>query len=285
MEQTYLPGTVRERIQDQLKERKITQGELAAAIGLADSSLSRFLSEKTDKIGDGYIIKIANYLGVSTDFILGQTDFPERRNYDIGELGLSYKAAMTLYTREVEADVVNRILENPRFPEITRMIARYFKDSVAESIADQNAMWDTLLQYAGTADNSNLVNPQEGVEATTQILGMLKSSPYEKDIETIQTALMNMLREIKASIQTQTPVTELATRQITRSMMETIEKGGAEQPLTPQISLEQLSGAYSTLPGATSELGEQFAGLIKDFIRGYMDIAQKQGLTNGNPDE
>ncbi len=52
MEQACLPGTVRQRIQDQLKERKITQGELAAAIGMAESSLSRFLSEKTDKIGD-----------------------------------------------------------------------------------------------------------------------------------------------------------------------------------------------------------------------------------------
>jgi len=81
MEQAFLPGTVRQRIQDQIKERKITQSELAAAIGLTDSSLSRFLSEKTDKIGDEYIIKIANYLGVSTEFILGQTDFPERRNY------------------------------------------------------------------------------------------------------------------------------------------------------------------------------------------------------------
>ena len=128
MEQAYLPGTVRQRIQDQLKERKITQGELAAEIGMAESSLSRFLSEKTDKIGDEYIIKIADFLGVSTDFILGQTDFPERRNYDIGELGLSYKAAMALYTREVDTDVVNRILENPQFPEITRMISRYFKD-------------------------------------------------------------------------------------------------------------------------------------------------------------
>ena len=94
MKQAYLPGTIRQRIQDQIKERKITQSDLAAAIGLADSSLSRFLSGKTDKIGDEYIIKIADFLGVSTDFILGQTDFPERRNYDIGELGLSYKAAM-----------------------------------------------------------------------------------------------------------------------------------------------------------------------------------------------
>ena len=57
MEQVYLPGTVRERIQDQLKERKITQGELAAAIGISESALSRFLSGKTDKIGDDSIIK------------------------------------------------------------------------------------------------------------------------------------------------------------------------------------------------------------------------------------
>ena len=99
MERIYLPGTVRQRIQDQLKEQKITQGELAAAIGLADSSLSRFLSEKTDKIGDEYIIKIADFLGVSTDFILGQTDFPERRNYDIGELGLSYNGNGAVHQR------------------------------------------------------------------------------------------------------------------------------------------------------------------------------------------
>ena len=285
MEQVYLPGTVRERIQDQIKERKITQGELAAEIGMAESSLSRFLSEKTDKIGDEYIIKIANYLGVSTDFILGQTDFPERRSYDIGELGLSYKAAMALYTREVDTDVVNRILENPQFPEITRMISRYFKDTIAESFAAQNAMWDTLQQLTGTVDSSHLANPQEGVEAATQILSMLKTSPYEKDIETIQTALIDMLRNIKDGIQTQTPTTELATKQITQSMMQNIVKGENAVPAMPQITLEQLAGAYSALPGATPELGEQFEGLIKDFIRGYMDIAQKQGLTNGTPDK
>ncbi len=289
MEQTYLPGTVRERIQDQLKERKITQGELAAEIGISESALSRFLSARTDKIGDDYIIKIADFLGVSTDFILGQTDFPERRNYDIGELGLSYKAAMALYTREVDTDVVNRILENPRFPAITRMIARYFKDTTAEGLAGQNAMWDALQQLIGTSDTSHLANPQEGAEAAAQILGMLKSSPHEKDIEMIQTALMNMLRDIKNGIQTQTPTTELATKQITQAMMENMVKGENDIPAVQQITLEQLAGAYSVLPGATSELGEQFAELIKDFMTGYMDIVRKQGLTNdcinGNPDK
>ena len=285
MEQAYLPGTVRQRIQDQIKARKITQADLAAAIGMAESSLSRFLSEKTDKIGDEYIIKIADFLGVSTDFILGQTDFPERRNYDIGELGLSYKAAMALYTKEVDTDVVNRILENHQFPEIARMIARYFKDSNAEGPAGLNAMWDTMQQMIGTLDTSYLAKPQEGTEASAQILDLLKTPPYEKDIETIQGALMNMLRDIKNGIQTQTPTTELATKEITQSIMQSMMKGSSAQPLMPQITFEQLAGAYSTLPGATPELGTQFAELIKNFIRDFMDIAQKQGLTNGNLDK
>ena len=285
MDQAYLPGTVRHRIQELIKERKITQAELAAEIGMAESSLSRFLSEKTDKIGDEYIIKIADFLGVSTDFILGQTDFPERRNYDIGELGLSYKAAMALYTREVDTDVVNRILENPQFPAITRMIARYFKDSNAEGPAGLNAMWDTMRQMIGTLDTSHLTNPQEGTEAAAQILSMMKTAPHEKDVEAIQSALMIMLRDIKAGIHTQTPTTELVTAQLTHAMMESMVKGENAVPAVQTISLEQLAGAYSTLPGAMPELGTQFAELIKNFIRDYIDIAQKQGLTNERPDE
>ena len=285
MEQAYLPGTVRHRIQELIKERKITQAELAAEIGMAESSLSRFLSEKTDKIGDEYIIKIADFLGVSTDFILGQTAFPERRNYDIEELGLSYKAAMALYTREVDTDVVNRILESPQFPEITRMIARYFKDSNAEGPAGLNAMWDTMRQMIGTLDTSHLTNPQEGTEAAVQILGMMKTAPHEKDVEAIQSALMTMLQDIKTGIQTHTPTTELATKQITQSMMQSMVRGENAVPALQSISLEQLAGAYSTLPGATPELGGQFSELIKNFIRDFMDIAQKQGLTNERPDE
>ena len=285
MEQAYLPGTVRHRIQELIKERKITQAELAAEIGMAESSLSRFLSEKTDKIGDEYIIKIADFLGVSTDFILGQTAFPERRNYDIEELGLSYKSAMALYTREVDTDVVNRILESPQFPEITRMIARYFKDSNAEGPAGLNAMWYTMRQMIGTLDTSHLTNPQEGTEAAAQILGMMKTAPHEKDVEAIQSALMAMLQDIKTGIQTQTPTTELATKQITQSMMQSMVKGENAVPALQSISPEQLAGAYSTLPGATPELGGQFSELIKNFIRDFMDIAQKQGLTNERPDE
>lgn len=81
-ESVFLPAAVRDRIWDLLKERKVTQAELAARIGCSESSLSRFISGKTDKLGDENIIRIARAFEVSTDFLLGEVDEPDRKNYD-----------------------------------------------------------------------------------------------------------------------------------------------------------------------------------------------------------
>ena len=35
---------------------------------------------------------------ISTEFMLGETNIPDRKNYDIAELGLSVEAAKNLYT-------------------------------------------------------------------------------------------------------------------------------------------------------------------------------------------
>ena len=103
MPDTYLPGDTRQRIQDLIKNRKITQTELAEKVGLSNSALSRYLQRRTKNLGDGFIIRIAKYFDVSTDFLLGETDIPERKNYDIEELGLSAETAKLLYPRKVNA--------------------------------------------------------------------------------------------------------------------------------------------------------------------------------------
>ena len=87
MSGTYLPGDTRQRIQDLIKDSSITQAELAGIIGLSESAFSRYLKGQTEMLGDGYIIKIAKHFKVSTDFLLGETDIPDRKNYDIEELG------------------------------------------------------------------------------------------------------------------------------------------------------------------------------------------------------
>ena len=74
MDQVFLPGTIRDRIKDLMKSRKIKQAELAVRIGMAESTLSCFLRGDTDKLGNENIIRIARVFNVSTDSLLGEVD-------------------------------------------------------------------------------------------------------------------------------------------------------------------------------------------------------------------
>lgn len=74
-ESVYLPGKIRDRIQDLMKSRKVTQAELATRIGVSERSLRRFISGKTDKLGDENIIRIARVFHISADFLLGEVIF------------------------------------------------------------------------------------------------------------------------------------------------------------------------------------------------------------------
>ena len=169
-ESVYLPGKIRDRIQDLMKSRKITQAELATRIGCSESSLSRFISGKTDKLGDENIIRIAHVFNVSTDFLLGEVDTPDRLNYDISELGLSVQAARNLYTHKVNPRVVNALLENPEFANTTNLISGYLDDELAKGFAAQNQLYATVA-------------------------GMLKSQPERREkLWTIAHALQNGLK-------------------------------------------------------------------------------------------
>ena len=131
MEQRYLPSTPQQRLQDLMKEHKITQAVLAKKIGVTESTLSRFINGTKDTLSLDQMISIARIFNVSTDFLLCMTDVPDRKNYDISELGLSAEAARNLYTGRTNPQVVSRLLENRRFAQLTNMIALYFDDTLA----------------------------------------------------------------------------------------------------------------------------------------------------------
>ena len=146
MEQTYLPGDARERIIDLMKEKSMTQQELAARTGMTVGTLSRFLCGKIDKLSADNVISIARIFQVSTDFLLGESDDRGRINYDIGELGLSVQAARNLYTGRVDSRVVNLLLENPRFGLVTELAAEYFSGAIAAGYAARNQVLSSAVK-------------------------------------------------------------------------------------------------------------------------------------------
>ena len=154
MSNTYLPGDTRQRIQNLIKSRKITQAELAERVGLSSSTLSRYLQGRTANLGDGFIIRIAKYFDVSTDFLLGETDIPDRKNYDIEELRLSAETAKLLYTGKVDASVLNQLVEHPRFPQLLLLLARYRDETMIAGIHAMNQVLTFMRSL--TLDQANI---------------------------------------------------------------------------------------------------------------------------------
>ena len=266
METVFLPGNIRQRLFDLMKHNNVSQTELARKIGCNDSLLSRFLSEKTDKLGDENIIRIARAFNVSTDFLLGVTTVPDRKNYEIDELGLSAQAARNLYTGKANAQVVNYLLESPRFLELTYILEQYFNDTVAAGYAAQNQLYATL---------SSLTRKSAKTKAAAQAaneINRLKTPVYQADLATIESQFMLAVKEVKKEIGNDFAAIRAMTAEETERMFTEITKGQDMENLTvtPQQTSDMIVGSVAGMgcvdPYALNTFGEALTGLFQSII-------------------
>lgn len=152
----FLPGGLAFSVTRIVSPALKKQAELASKIGVAESSISRFLNGSKNKLTIEQIISIARIFNVSSDFLLCLTDVPDKKNYDISELGLSAEAARNLYTGRVNPEVISRLLENRRFAQLTNMIALYFDETMASGFAAQNQILQSLSSMLLAAGKEQL---------------------------------------------------------------------------------------------------------------------------------
>ena len=89
MKEKHLPGSINNRIRELRERDKMTQAELAAKLGVSPSTLGRIEKGEIEKVSSDILVKLARIFEVSTDFLLGVTDYPDRMNYEVGQLGLT----------------------------------------------------------------------------------------------------------------------------------------------------------------------------------------------------
>ncbi len=66
------------RIRDLREDRDLSQQTVADAIGITQRKYS-YLETQTQPLTDELLVRLADYYGVSIDYILRQTDDPRRR--------------------------------------------------------------------------------------------------------------------------------------------------------------------------------------------------------------
>lgn len=194
-ERKWLPADTRTRLMDLCKSRNISQAKLAEVIGVDRSALSRFLNGKTDSLSHEHVIRMAKYFNVSTDFLLGETDDPSRINYDIGELGLTVKAAECLYTRKVDPAILCRLLEQKRCGDLMHEIGLYLDETMASGIAAQNQLYNSLSSMLNAHAAEHPAEKQAAAAAAQTVLAMRQPLYTEKD--RIHSDFDHILLEIK----------------------------------------------------------------------------------------
>ena len=259
---------IRKILQERRKSGRTATEKEKSPHWLQGCTISRFISGAKGTLTHEQVLRIARLFNVSTDFLLGETNIPDRKNYDIAELGLSVEAAKNLYTGRVNAEVVNLLLENARFAELTYRISQYFDDTFASGIAAQNAMLTTLSTLLRTK-----VKTPEAAKAAKDI-SLRRKPVYQGDLDDIEMYFMAAVKEIKKGIGSHYAEQEAMSKKVAEKMFNELTKGQDVQH--PTITAEQLTDAMldsvSGMEGATPEALEQ----LRSGLLGILQSAAEQ---------
>ncbi len=134
MKEKHLPGKLSDRIRELREQNKMTQADLAKRIGISASTLGRIEKGETENTGTDILLKLAEVFRVSTDFLLGITDYPDRKYYEVEALGLTPEAVRRMAYGMIDMEVLNRLLTNRLFPAAARSISAYVYGTIEEGI-------------------------------------------------------------------------------------------------------------------------------------------------------
>lgn len=274
----YLPGPTGRRITELRENRDMTIEELASRIGVNATTLGRIERGQTQKIGSDVLVALAREFSVSTDYLLGLTDLPDRKNYDICRLGLSAQAIRNLYTRKVNAKAVSRMLEHSRFPALSAMIQQYLDDTFAAGVAVQNQVLDSMrdiLLGTGQQDPDQQAAAREAARAVS----LAKVPPYQVELTKMQNLFVTMLKEMKREAGSDLGPDKAVTREVVEKLMAELTEG-QDAPLAA-VTPEQITDAIIH----TVDSGELDPEKLAEFRGGLTAIFESLPGSNHTQDE
>lgn len=102
----YVNLSIPERLKDLRVERHLTLEELAEATGLSKSALGSYEADDYKDISPFSIVTLAEYYGVSTDYLLGVSEMKNHPDTDLAGLHLSDEMLKLLASGKIN----NRLL-------------------------------------------------------------------------------------------------------------------------------------------------------------------------------
>lgn len=102
--------TLYERIQELCKNKGVSGSRMCLDVGLSKSTLSDIKNGRKKGVSTATAQKIAAYLDVSVDYLLGEEDIKKEQTTEIGDLSEKRKALMQ-FAMSVPEDKAEMILQ------------------------------------------------------------------------------------------------------------------------------------------------------------------------------
>ena len=266
----YFQGTVGERIQDLLREKKMTQAVLAQRTQISKATLNRYITDENSRIPHDALLQIARVLGVSTDFLLGATDY--RTNYDIEELGLTAAAAAKLYTGELNPHIVSQLLENPYFAQMVSEIAAFMEGTESTATATYNGMMKVASKVM-YLQGKKRPEDRAAAKAAIQDIKNHMIPPMQPDMTMIRAAFENLLADLRRQADEYVQLRASLTTSTMESIIRQLEKRQDGLDLK-KITLEDIAGAIAEQLVDTGMPDEKKEGLRKKLVEVLNDCAE-----------
>lgn len=140
--------TIGERLKDLRVERKLTLEQLADEVGISKSALGKYESDNGKDISPYSISLLADYYGVSADYLMGRTETKNHPNTALHELHLSDDAIDVLKTGHFNHRLLSEMICHKDF-QTMMLDAEIYVDRIADMrIHDMNAVLEAVRHLA-----------------------------------------------------------------------------------------------------------------------------------------
>ena len=134
--------SIQERLKDLRVERRLTLEQLAEQTGLSKSALGSYESDDYKDISHHAINKLANFYGVTTDYLLARTETKNNPNVNIADLCLSDDMIELLKNKRIDTALLCELATHPDFVKLLADIQIYVEGIASMQIQNLNAWVD-----------------------------------------------------------------------------------------------------------------------------------------------
>ena len=140
--------TIGERLKDLRVAKKLTLEQLSAEVGISKSALGKYESDNGKDISPYSISMLADYYGVSSDYLMGRTETKNHPNTALHELHLSDASIDVLRTGKFNHRLLSELICHKDFQRFM-LDAEIYVDRIADMrVNDMNAVLEAVRQMA-----------------------------------------------------------------------------------------------------------------------------------------